>query len=204
MPLLTADVYPHRTRSPASRRAFSLWHTRRIGGPQRQQQRRTMIFGFFRRKPRFPILTTEMIQPLDKIITATEAKQLYRSFVKQIGFSTDRDDIADGARMLGEMIKDHADTFREEYKDAVDGIKNAKAQLIELRQRLTTCAEAEREDIAWEIEDNESDIVKYEKDIEKLKIEEAAFKRDKRTFLIEYINREVQGPDWKAEPDSKD
>lgn len=160
-----------------------------------------MIFGLFRRKRRFPVMTSDMIQPIDKEITATEAKQLYRAFVKQVGFATDRDDIAEGARMLGEMIKDHADSFREDCEHTVAEIKETKLRLAELKRRLADCAEAEREDLALDIEDAESEIVDLEKDLEKMKVDEAAFKRDKRAFVIDYINREVQGPDWEDPAD---
>ena len=159
-----------------------------------------MIFGLF--KKRYPLARLDMIEPLDLPISATEAKKFYRWFVKEIGFATDRQDIADGARYLGDEIKYWQQALKDECEQYAADLKEAKANLAEAEKRLAKCRDADmREDLEVDVADCRSDVDTISEDLAKAKRELADFKNDKRAFVIDYINQEVQGPDWK--PDAR-
>lgn len=115
----------------------------------------------------YPLLTNEMVQPIGNKITTQEAKRLYREFMVEIGY-LERDEVALAIESLTEAIKDETAFLQEEYTNAIEDLK-----------------EARKHDTAGEVE-------WAEREVQKTKERLAAFKADKRAWLIDYINMETQ------------
>ena len=147
------------------------------------------MFGFFKKK--YPVLTADMFEPVDKEINTTEAKKLYKQYMKQIGY-LEKDELSDHASYLADEIKENEQYLKDDVADKKSEIKDEKDRLKELKGKLKKANEDTKEDIEADIEDCQQDIEYLNNDLEKETAELTKFKKDKRAFLIEYINNETQ------------
>ena len=147
------------------------------------------MFGLFKKK--YPVLTNEMLEPVDSEISTTEAKKIYKQFMKQIGF-LEKDELADHASYLSDEIKENEQYLKDDIADKKSEIKDEKERLKTLKANLKKSTDDTKEDIESDIEDCLLDIDYLNKDLDKEMADLATFKKDKRAFLIEYINNEVQ------------
>ena len=152
-----------------------------------------MIFGLFKKK--YPILTPENIEPVDAPISTAEAKRIFKAFMSQIGY-LERGELAEHAGYLADDIKEMTEAYREDLADLKSQIPELKAEIKKLNQELTNCAGNEQKDIEKEINWTKEALDQLLMDIEDTKREQAEFKRDKRSFLIRYINDQTQDDDW--------
>lgn len=207
------------------------------------------MFGLF--KKQFPVLTTEMLEPVDVPISTANAKKIFVLWMVKIGY-LDREEALHQVRYLAEEMKDHEDYLRlerdskrDELKDAKDEHKSevatlrseiaqkqkelvelriaakdqavdpklAKAELFEAESELTNLksdlqvlisnqSEQTRSWLAqpskipefWYRETadmTEVEIAQVSLKIAEIKLD--AFKKDKRSFLVQYINSQVHG-----------
>ncbi|ABA90286.1 hypothetical protein Pcar_3051 [Syntrophotalea carbinolica DSM 2380] len=147
------------------------------------------MFGFFKKK--YPLLKNEMITPVGEPVNTSEAKRIFKQFMKEIGY-LEKDELTEHAGYLSEEIKDHEQGLREECLDKKEEIAEAKRLLKELKSNLKKAEGEEKEDIECEIEDIEDDLEDFVKELEQAAEALAKFKKDKREFLIEYINNQTQ------------
>lgn len=160
------------------------------------------VIGFFvfkalaKSKPKtYPILKPDMFQPADLKITTNEAKRLFKKYMKDIGYLDD-DELSEHAGYLADAIRSNEEDLRSDMNAAKETIKDSTIRISALKKELATCVdEARREEIADEIEDEESAIESDTQDLEESKQALDAFKADKREFLIEYINQQTQSRD---------
>ena len=153
------------------------------------------MFGLFGKKKTYPLLTADKIEPVNEPISTADAKKLFKSYMKDIGY-LERDELSEHAGYLGEEIKDMEQCHRDDIKDSKDEIKEAKAQIKILKKNLGSCKTGnEKEEIEAELEDLNDEIEMAQEQVDKTTQELAEFKRDKRQFLVEYINNQIGGSD---------
>lgn len=146
--------------------------------------------GLFNKKKTYPLITPEMIQPIDEPVSTTDAKSIFKSYMSQIGY-LEKGELSEHARYFGEEIKERQDAYKEDIQDCKDTIKEQKEKVRDLKKRLANCSDDEKENVENEIEDAEEEILYEEKQIEELTTELNEFKKDKRKFLVEYINNQI-------------
>lgn len=154
----------------------------------------------FPEKSRYPIITTETFAPLGVPISTTDAKRLYREVMVAIGY-LDKGDTKRHVEYLAEAMKDRESDLRLALDDQKaylqDTINDNKEQVRDLKKDLRAAkTDDERGVVTLEINDLESQILKYQGAIETEKAALESFKKDKRSFLVDYVNRELHGSEW--------
>ena len=131
-----------------------------------------------------------MIDSKGEPITKAQAVKLYKEYMLAVGF-LDKDEINYHATGFAEEIARHQEELEH---DAVNDLASLQEQLKDLQAKYKGETDAETKEFLKE------DIASVKDDIEKEKITNqpavnalAAFKKDKRQFLIDYVNHEVQG-----------
>ena len=166
-----------------------------------------MIFGLFKKKAP-PILRAEMLQPVDAPISAAQAKTLFKDWMVRIGHLSDKDKL-DKAE-----LNDHVVYLTDEIRDREVQLKgdadSAKAELAEEVKDLKDDLKELRSDIAKEKDQSEKVRLQGEvkeieaaiADLNQKEIPEVLalekFRTDKREFLVNYINTQVHGIDWRS------
>ena len=144
------------------------------------------MFGLFKKKE-FPLLTSEMLEPIDKDVTTQEAKSVFKQYLLQINFC-DKSEASEIVRGFAEEMKDHLQMLKEDLSDIKNELKDEKLNLKQLKAKLANVSGEEAEDLNEEIEFSKDDILSLEKDVKDHQSEIDDFKKDKRAFLIESVN----------------
>ena len=149
-------------------------------------------------KPKpYPILTPDMFKPADLKITTTEAKRLFKQYMKDIGY-LNKDELTEHAGYLSDDIHSIEEDLRSDMNAAKETIKDSTGSINTLKKELAKCTDtARKEEILDDIEDAEFDVESSAQDLAEAQKALDAFKQDKRTFLIGYINDQVHGPGWR-------
>ena len=142
-----------------------------------------------------------MFQPADKKITTAEVKRIYKQYMKETGYLK-KDDIAWQADAMVSDIHDHEEYLKanldQEKDNYQEGIRALKDDLQELKRDLAKCTDAVgRAELEDDIEVTTEDLNRDESQIENASKALAAFKEDKREFLINYINNQIHGSKWR-------
>lgn len=150
----------------------------------------------------YPIIKPETFTPPDAPISTADAKKLYKQVMQIIGF-VDKGCMADYVRYLAEAMKEEEDYLREELNKERDFIHEEiqfdRDCLRDLKSSLRAAnTDDERAAIALEISEHEESISQAQKRINEEKALFDAFRADKRAFLVEYMNREIHGQDWRS------
>lgn len=166
---------------------------------------------FGKKEKTYPILTSEMLQPTDNKIGTTEAKRIYKDWMLKIGYLSNKDkldkmELTDMVSGFADEMKSEEESLKEEAADEIRQVKDAVADLKEelkaLKQELKGCKDpAARAALESDIADLQQEIATPD-DGHAIKAITAyeAFKADKRAFLIEAVNRQVHGSDWRQKP----
>ncbi len=134
-------------------------------------------------------LTSDMLQPTDAEVKTNDAVKFFREFMLKTG-TLDKDEISDHTQMFREEMREHAEALREDLASSKEDLAEYKETLKELKAGLKHADEEEKEDIEAEIEDTEIEIEDTKSEIEETRAELAAYQKDKRAFLINYVNRQ--------------
>lgn len=154
------------------------------------------MFGLFKKS--YPVLTPEMFSPSDKPISTADAKKLFKQYMKNIGFLA-REELSDHANYLGDEIKQDEEYLKGEWSEKKAEVSRITTRLKEIKKKLPSCADpTKKELIEGEIEDLNEELEFASKELQKATEEYTALKNDKRSYLIDYINRQVHGQDWKS------
>ena len=169
-----------------------------------------MVFDWFKRKPPPAplVLRPEMIKPVGEPLSTAQAKSTYRAWMLMIGHLSektreDKADLADAVEAFADAMKLHLDELKEFLPDSKawqkNELKELKAHLLELKKELAQCTDP-TEQKAWAraINVTEKDIQTVPQGGAQEAAEIEQFKADKRAFLVDYINTEVHGPDWRT------
>lgn len=148
-------------------------------------------------KAAFSIMTPEMITPLDKPISVSRAVQIYKKYMLKVGY-LEKEDISDFVRSLKEDMAEHEEELKYEVKNGKEQVAEAKAEVKRAKKQLRKCKDDDDREYAQEELDGvtaefEEETAMYEKWVEELSL----FKKDKRLFLLNYINSEIHGDDWR-------
>lgn len=150
----------------------------------------------------FTILTSDMITPVDKPISATRAVQVYKKYMLKVGY-LDKSDISDFARSLKEDMAEREEELKFEIKNAKEQVAEAKSEVKSLKKQLSKCKDDDDRDYTREELDTATTELEEEmSSYEKFTAELTLYKKDKREFLLNYINSEIHGDDW-LEQDGK-
>lgn len=145
----------------------------------------------------FPIMNPEMITPLDKPISVSRAVQIYKKYMLKVGY-LEKDDISDFVRSLKEDMAEHEEELKFDVKNGKEQVAEAKAEVKRAKKQLKKCKDDDDREYAQEELDSvtaelDAETEMYEKGLEALSL----FKKDKRQFLLNYINHEIHGDDWR-------
>lgn len=155
------------------------------------------MFGLF--KKRYPVLTLEMFSPSDKPISTADAKRLFKQYMKDIGFLA-REELSDHAGYLADEIKQDEEYLKGEWLEKKNEVSRITTRIKELKKKIPGCTDpTKKELIEGEIEDLKEELEFATKDLEKAAQEYTTLKNDKRAYLVDYINRQVHGPDWESQ-----
>lgn len=88
------------------------------------------------------------------------------------------------------MLREEVRSARESFGEEVAELRRELAALKRKLQRVSS--PAEEGEMASEIEEAEEELRSTNKYIVKAEAELAAFKEDKRVFVVDYINRQFQ------------
>jgi hypothetical protein len=166
-----------------------------------------MFFDLFKKKEP-PILKAEMLEPVNAPIATAEAKRIFKEWMLRIGHLSNKDkldkmELADSVSYFVEEMKQHEQALKDDLADAkaqtAEEIKELKAELRELKKALVKCADqAEKQTLETEIAETEKDIQIAAQNVPvEVELLEK-FKADKRMFLVDYINTQVHGGDWRS------
>ena len=153
------------------------------------------MFELFKKK--YPILTVSTITTANQPITTIDALKIFIEHMLNIGY-LDKDELSEHLGYLSDAIKRHEQHLKDEVADTKEEIHEAKTELANLKKKLLTCSDDEKEDVEGGIELLEGELVIAAVDIEKASSALVEFNRDKRAFLVDYINTQVHGDDWKS------
>jgi hypothetical protein len=152
------------------------------------------MFGLFKKS--YPVLTPEMFSPADKPISTADAKRLFKQYMKDIGF-LDREELSDHANYLGDEIKQDGEYLKGDWLEKKSEVSRITTRLKDITKKVSSCADPKKKElIEGEITDLNEDLDFATKELQIATEAYTAFKNDKRSYLIDYINRQVHGPDW--------
>lgn len=166
-----------------------------------------MFFDLFKKKEP-PILKPEMLQPVDAPISTAEAKRIFKEWMVNIGHLSNKDNIdkmelSDHVGYFVEDMKQHEEALKfdiDDEKEAVaESIREEKEEIRDLKKELAKCKDhTQRENIEGQIAHCERAIANYQESLAVRVKELADFKADRRAFLVDYINTQVHGPEWRT------
>ncbi len=165
-----------------------------------------MFFDMFKKKEP-PVLKPEMLQPVDAAISTAEAKRIFKEWMLKIGHLSNKDkldkmELSDHVGYFVEDMKQQEESLKFEIDDEkesiAESIKEEKEEIRDLKKDLAKCKDpTERESIEAQIADCERAIANYQESLAERVKALADFKADRRAFLVEYINTQVHGPEWR-------
>jgi septal ring factor EnvC (AmiA/AmiB activator) len=165
-----------------------------------------MFFDLFKKKEP-PILKPEMLQPADAPISTADAKRILKEWMVKIGHLSNKDkldkmELTDHVGYFVEEMKQHEESLKfdidDEKESVAESIKEEKEEIRDLRKELAKCNDpAEKGNIEAQIADCERSIASYQESLAERVKALADFKADRRAFLVEYINTQVHGPEWR-------
>lgn len=143
-------------------------------------------------KPRprtYPVMTMEMIDSKGDPITKAQAVKLFKQYMLAVGY-LDKDELADHAGYFSDAMTEHEECLAQDTTDDLDGYKD-QLKTLQSRRKGETDAET-KEELDEEIASIKQDIEQEKSESKPAKDALLAFKKDKRQFLIDYVNRQVQ------------
>lgn len=137
----------------------------------------------------YPMMTIDMIDSNGEAITKAQAVKLFKQYMLAVGY-LDKDEVIEHATDFADAMTEHEECLEH---DAVDDLDSLKEQLADLKaQRKGETDTDTKEELDEEITSVKDDI-ESEKRLRQPAINAlAAFKKDKRQFLINYVNQQVQ------------
>lgn len=154
-----------------------------------------VIFGFFKgskAKRSYPRITPEMIQPTGDPLNTSDAKAVFKSYMVQIGF-LDEKEVSEHVGYLADEIRQTETALKDDVDEPKLQLAEARASLKSLQKRLAAAkTEEEKAPLEAEIEEAEFEVQAQTQGVEEAAKALAAFKADKRQFIVDYINQQLQ------------
>ena len=143
-------------------------------------------------------LLSSMIPPEDAILSTASAKTYYKAFMKHVDFFKNNDERALHADIFYEKLVSEEELIVKIYYVNIKELRNIEKKLHEYKKRLSKTNDSIIiEKIEKEIKCLEYSAKQLEKNINFQKEKYDNFINGKRWFLIDYVNTEIHGFDWK-------
>jgi len=143
-------------------------------------------------------LLSSMIPPEDAILSTASAKTYYKAFMKHIDFFKNNDERALHADIFYEKLVSEEESIIKIYHGNIRELRNIEKKTQEYRKKLSKLKDRNIIDkITKEIKFLEYSAKQFEKNIQYQKEKYDNFIYGKRWFLIDYVNTEIHGCDWK-------
>ena len=157
------------------------------------------MFGFFKKKSSptvqekelYPVLTPDMIKPINEPLDTVSAKKIYRSYMSQINYCV-KDELSESVKYFALEIKQETEFLKEEIFEKKDEIKELNEQIKSLKSKVKLQNIEEKEETVDAIFDMQEDIEYLLEELDSINKKYKYFKKDKRNFLVKYINKETQ------------
>jgi hypothetical protein len=151
----------------------------------------------------YPLIAEEMITPVDEPIKTRNAIKVYKKHMLAIGY-LEKTELSDFVGNFQEEMQEHEQHLKDEVTWAKETLAEVKAEAKSETRRLKKLLskskdEDEKNDLDHDMESTENDVASAAGDLERLSGELLGFKKDKRRFLVNYINTEVHGIGWKEQ-----
>ena len=148
----------------------------------------------------YPYFTDEMITPVEKPLSTRDAVYIYRTYMLAIGY-LEKSEMSDFVNSLKDGMDEHEQFLKEEVKAARETVVEAKAEarpeIKRIKKLRSKSKDAdEKADYSADLEEVEFEVVSSQRDLAAAVEELTQFKKDKRQFLINYINSELHGSNW--------
>lgn len=160
------------------------------------------MFGLFKKKVP-PILKPDMLQPVEAPISSTDAKRILREWMIKIGHFSDIAEASEHVSYLVEAISERAEELKEEHirqkEMRAAALRDLRLERSNLEKGLKLASsDEEKREFQDAIADVEREIASQNAAVNAAAESLAAFKNDKRAFLVEYINTQVHGGNWRS------
>lgn len=148
----------------------------------------------------YPLITSEMLTPADKSVGTKNALGIYKKHMLAIGY-LEKDEIGDFVDRFREEINEHELYLKEELKAAKEALAEARAEARQESKKLRKLRskskdEDEKSDFTQDLGEVEAEVRSAQGELAAASGALTRFKKDKRDFLINYINTEVHGSEW--------
>lgn len=154
-------------------------------------------FIFGNTKPKYPIVTNDMVQPADVPITTAAAKRALKTFLREIGYCDGATEANMEANCFADDVNQHEEKLKWEVEQAEADYRGNIAywneELDLIKDGLDDAdTPTERAEIKEEIDTHkaskpaDAELVEAKKRL-------ADFRADKRAFLISYLNEQLHG-----------
>jgi len=152
-----------------------------------------VLFFLFKPTPqkKYPVITAEMFENPNEIITLALAKKYYRQVMLKTGH-LDKEEIGYHTDLFAEGLKEELESLKKSIDEYKANIAEIEPKLKELRKKLKTCTDAdEKDEIKAEIEGFLDEINDYQSTVEDETKSLTALKADKKQYLIDALNQEL-------------
>jgi hypothetical protein len=150
----------------------------------------------------YPFVRPDMIMPLGDPIPTSAARRLYRQIMIELGYFT-APDAPQYVQAFATEVRDHESALRDEYlhereylREQIDEARSWAKELLEDSRDATT--PDEKSSSLLEREEQLRTLAALKEELKAVAVEYASFRRDKRAFLVNYINTELHGSNWQA------
>ena len=150
-----------------------------------------------RRRRRVPILKVTDIEPVDAPISTVDAKKIYRQYMVARARG-DREELRFWVETFADEMREEGESMRLEIADDKKTVADGKARIKALQAEIKKIDQNDDRlpALQEELDDVIEDTEWYVEHVDELRGDLQRFKKDKRAFLINYINTELHGPDW--------
>lgn len=145
---------------------------------------------------KYPEMTMEMIDSGGKPINTATAVKLFKEFMLKVGY-LDKSELTEHAEYFATEMKEHGTALTEdvthEKEQLNEAIADIKSNISLLKKQMAASSDpARREVFGDEITDLQDDLEgASQEDLEYAQAAHAAFKADKRAFLVSYVNQQI-------------
>jgi DNA repair exonuclease SbcCD ATPase subunit len=149
----------------------------------------------------YPVLTQEMLVWSGGIVSLTQCKDLIRRYLKAISFVSEiRASLEDVVSAIHEEMTENEGFIRRCEAETREEIRELTDLKREHKQALKekTISSANRVSLLGAIDAIESEIADLKESLAEYAEERQQLKKDRRECLVDNINREVFGANWRA------
>ena len=139
---------------------------------------------------KLPKVTSDMITTANGRVNISDAKAILRQILKETT-SLDAFDISIEIESLVDEIRSETEAYKEDLAEMKKDMREAKENLKKLKAHLKQIDPSNKdeiEDVEVDIEDAIYEVEHIKQSMEEHKKEAAAFRSDKKEWLVNYIN----------------